>query len=82
MWLMIKLEFSYTNTFQNNIYAFLIMFMLMDIALENILVRVVMSEAILVSPILGSFSVIEFIMSMGANNFENFLISYFIETGL
>lgn len=58
------------------------MFMLVDIALENILVRVVMSEAILVSPILGSFSVIEFIMSMGANNFENFLISYFIETGL
>lgn len=41
-----------------------------------------MSEAILVSPILGAFIIIEFLMTMGADDFQNFIISYFIEFGL
>ena len=66
---MLKLEFSYTEFFGRNIYTFLILFMILDIFLEQILTRVVMSEAILVSPILGAFIIIEFLMTMGADDF-------------
>lgn len=41
-----------------------------------------MGEALLTTPLLGCFVVMEFIMTMGANDFQSFIISYFIETGL
>lgn len=78
--LMLKLEYSYTKIFADNITTFLIAFMTMDIFIEQLLVRLVMSEALLVSPILGTFVVTEFIMTMGAEDFRSFIISYFIET--
>jgi len=43
--------------------------MTLDIFLEQFLTRVLMSEAILVSPILGAFIIIEFLMTMGADDF-------------
>jgi len=66
---MLKIEFSYTEFFGRNIYTFLILFMILDIFLEQFLTRVLMSEAILVSPILGAFIIIEFLMTMGADDF-------------
>ena len=36
----------------------------------------------MVSPILGSFVITEFIMTMGAEDLKAFIISYFIETGI
>jgi len=80
--LLVKLQFSYTKMFSDNIYTFLILFMIMDIILEQLLNRVIMSESLLVSPILGAFVITEFIMTMGADDFQNFIISYFIETAL
>jgi hypothetical protein len=50
---MIKVEFSYTDTFSQNIYVFLAIFMILDIIFEQILTRVIMNEALLVSPIIG-----------------------------
>jgi hypothetical protein len=79
IFLMYKVEFSYTKIFSNNITFFLTAFMVLDILTEQILVRQVMSEALLVSPMLGTFVVTEFIMTMGANDFRSFIISYFIE---
>ena len=58
------------------------MFMLLDIVLEQLFVRLIMSEALLVSPILGTFVITEFIMTMGAEDLRAFIISYFIETGI
>lgn len=46
------------------------------------MVRLVMSEALLVSPILGSFVITEFIMTMGAEDLQSFIISFFIESGI
>jgi len=80
--IMLKIQFSYTKIFQDNIYTFLVAFMIMDIILEQILNRIIMAESLLVSPILGAFVIIEFIMTMGAYDFQNFIISYFIETSL
>ena len=50
---MIKLEFSYTEVFGKNILTFLVIFMILDIFIEQLLTRVIMSEALLVSPLLG-----------------------------
>lgn len=54
--------------------------MLGDIVIEQLLVRLIMAEALLVSPILGTFVVTEFIMTMGAEDLQSFIISYFIES--
>ena len=80
--LLIKLKFSYTTIFSENIYTFLIVFMIMDIILEQLLSRVIMAETILVAPVLGAFVITEFITTMGAEDFYNFIVSYFIETSL
>ena len=53
--------------------------MVMDMVLEQILVRLVMSEALLVSPLLGTFVITEFIMTMSSEDLLAFVISYFIE---
>ena len=53
--------------------------MVIDILTEQILVRQVMSEALLVSPMLGTLVVMEFICTMGASDFRSFIVSYFIE---
>ena len=88
MWLVIaafvmqKIQFSYTQTFQSNIYTFLVVFMVTDIILEQILTRMVMSESLLVTPIVAAFNVIEFVMKMGAVDFQSFVIFFFIETAL
>ena len=44
------------------------------------LTRLVMNEALLVTPVLGTFVITEFIMTMGAEDFSAFIVSYFIET--
>lgn len=77
-WMLLKIEFSYTQIFTNNIQAVLIMFMMFDIILEQILVRSILQEALLVAPLLGSFTIVEFIMTMGANDLKAFIFSYFI----
>ena len=77
-----KIQFSYTQTFQSNINTFLAVFIITDIILEQILTRIVMSESLLVTPILVAFNVIEFVMTMSAVDFQNFVISFFIETAL
>ena len=67
--LMVKLEFSYTRIFGKNILLFLIFFTVSDLITEQLLLRVFMSEALLVSPLMGSIIITEFIMTMGADDF-------------
>ena len=66
--------------FAANITTFLIMFVALDIFIEQLLTRLVMSEALLVTPVLGTFVITEFVMTMGAEDFRAFILSYFIET--
>lgn len=82
LFLMVKLEFSYTEIFGRNILTFLIIFTFVDILIEQLLTRIIMSEALLVAPVLGSFVLTEFIMTMGAEDFQSFIVSYFIEISL
>ena len=71
--LMVRLEFSYSELFGKNIMEFLVLSTIGDLVLEQLLTRVVMSEALLVSPILGAVVTTEFIMTMGAENFQSFI---------
>ena len=82
MFLMVKLEFSYTKMYASNIIIWLIIFIVMDIFIEQLLVRVVFEEALLIAPVFGSFLVVEFIMTMGAESFQEFIFSHFIETAI
>ena len=45
------MEYSYTKIFQNNIQYFLVMFLFIDIVNEQLLTRLIMSEALLVAPL-------------------------------
>ena len=78
--LLVKIELAYTEVFQNNIILFLIMLMMLDIIFEQILVRLIMGEALLVSPINGAFVFSELIMTLGAKNFQSFMLSFCVET--
>lgn len=69
LFLMVKLEFSYSELFGKNILAFLVLFTVLDLIVEQLLTRLLMSEALLVSPILGAIVTTEFIMTMGADDF-------------
>jgi len=50
---MIKLEFSYSTTFANNIIPCQIIFTFLDIMIEQILTRIVMGEALMTAPLLS-----------------------------
>jgi len=67
--LLIKLEFSYTNMFGKNIMKFLLFFTGLDLVMEQLLTRIFISEALLITPILGAIIITEFIMTMGADDF-------------
>lgn len=54
--------------------------MFLDIILEQIFQRLILQEALLVSPLLGTFVVTEFIMTMGAEDLRAFINSYLIES--
>lgn len=41
-----------------------------------------MSEALLVSPILGAVVTTEFITTMGADDFQRFIVAYFTQTAI
>jgi len=50
---MIKLEFSYSTTFANNIILWQIIFTFLDIVIEQVLTRIVMGEALMTAPLLS-----------------------------
>jgi hypothetical protein len=60
----------------------LVVFAVVDLLLEQVLTRLLMSEALLVSPILGAVVVSEFITTMGADDFEGFIVAYAAQTAI
>lgn len=66
---MLKLEFSYTDAFGNNIIMFQIFFTFLDIFIEQLITRIIMGEALMATPLLSVFTSLEFVMTMGANDF-------------
>ena len=56
MFLMVKMEFSYTDIFGKNILYFQVGFTFLDVLIEQIITRLVMGEALLSTPILSYHS--------------------------
>ena len=71
-------EFSYSSTFANNVYTFIVAFkiiqMLMDMLMESIL-----REHLMVNPLVCVIEMTEMLVTMGADSFMDFTLSYFVE---
>jgi hypothetical protein len=74
-----KLEFSYTRMFGRNLQICLIFFAVFDLIVEQLLTRIFMSEALLISPILGAVVTSEFVTTLGSQNFQEFILAYFMQ---
>jgi hypothetical protein len=74
-------EFSYSDTFSSNVYLIIVVFkfvqMLLDLVMEGL-----MRELLLVAPLLVVIGVTEALVTMGANDFRDFIVSFFVELSL
>jgi hypothetical protein len=71
-------EFSYSYTFENYVYTFIIIFKLVQMLVDMVLASF-MRENLLISPLLVVIEVTEMLVTMGASSFIDFVTSYFIE---
>ncbi|CAM9426180.1 unnamed protein product, partial [Ectocarpus fasciculatus] len=71
-------EFSYSNTFATYVYQFIVGFkiaqMFMDLVLEGLL-----RELLMVAPLLVIVGITEQLVTMGAEDFKDFVVSFFVE---
>lgn len=79
VFLVFILEFSYSHSFADNQYLFIIIFkvvqMFIDLAMAHLL-----RENLLIAPIMVLIELTEVIITMGAENFTDFVVAYFVET--
>ena len=77
VFLSVVLQVSYSPFFARNIYACTVFFKMLQAGLD-IVVTWVMGEWLTSSPLMVAMMVIQYVISMGAAIFEEFLLSYFI----
>lgn len=75
---MIVIEFSYSATFSDNVYQLIIFFKViqkwMDYFFEDML-----KEMLMINPLVILVTVTEGLITMGADDFSDFILSYFVE---
>ena len=64
--------------FEEYIVLFLFFFMLIDMTLDQLMLRIILHEGLLICPINASIVVNEFIMTLGAKGLEDFLVAQMI----
>ena len=77
VFLSVVLQVSYSPFFARNIYACTVFFKMLQAGLD-IVVTWVIGEWLTSSPLMVAMMVIQYVISMGAAIFEEFLLSYFI----
>ena len=77
VFLSVVLQISYSPFFARNIYASTVAFKMLQAGLD-IVVTWVMGEWLTSSPLMVAMMVVQYVISMGAAIFEEFLLSYFI----
>ena len=82
MLITIRLEFSYSEAFKQNIFGFLFGFMILDIVLYHLLSRLIFGELLLVSPFYTCLSTNKLVISLASENFIQFLQYFLFTTGL
>lgn len=79
--LMCLWEFSYSETFKNNLFRFKVLFQLLQVVLDLILSSV-MGDRLLAAPILVSIQTAELLITCGAHNFVDFALVFLLEVAL
>ncbi|KAK1733572.1 IPT/TIG domain-containing protein [Skeletonema marinoi] len=79
--LMCVWEFSYSETFKNNLFRFKVLFQMMQILLDLILSSI-MGDRLLAAPLLVSIQMAEMLITCGAHNFVDFTLVFLLEVAL
>ena len=79
--LMVVWELSYSDFFAAYIYQFIVGFKIAQMLIDQLLASF-MKENLLIAPLMVAVEVTEFMITMGASNLVEFLISYFVELAL
>jgi len=79
--LLIIWEFSYSPIFEEWVYEIIIIFKIAQIFMDMILAEM-LRENLMVAPLLIAIEVTEIMVTMGASDFMDFVISYFVELSM
>jgi hypothetical protein len=79
--LLVVWELSYSDFFAQYIYQFIVGFKMAQMLVDQLLASF-MKENLLIAPLMVAVEVTEFMITMGAANLVEFLISYFVELAL
>ena len=71
-------EFSYSSTFETYVYQFIVLFKIIQMIMDHVLGDL-MKEAFLLAPLMVVIEVSEILITMGASDFIDFTLSFFVE---
>lgn len=74
--MMAHIEFSYSTIFGLYTNEFILIFVIIYFCLEHFLLEPILGEDLVIVPIMGATDIMCDIVTMGASNFINFLLSY------
>eukprot|EP01029_Cantina_marsupialis_P009699 TRINITY_DN2249_c0_g1_i2.p1 TRINITY_DN2249_c0_g1~~TRINITY_DN2249_c0_g1_i2.p1 ORF type:complete len:4493 (+),score=1584.60 TRINITY_DN2249_c0_g1_i2:343-13821(+) len=74
-------EFSYSHWFSDNQYQFIVLFKIIQMIFDMIL-GAYMRENLLIAPLMVMIELTEILVTMGAEDFTDFTVAYFVETAL
>ncbi|CAE7578936.1 unnamed protein product, partial [Symbiodinium microadriaticum] len=78
LFMMVVIEFSYSATFADSVYMYIVLFKVcqkwMDYFFEDML-----KEMLMINPLVILYTVTEGLITMGADDFSDFILSYFVE---
>ena len=76
--LLISIEFSYSNLFNQNQWYVIIAFKVAEIPI-NYLLRLTLQESLLTMPMQVIVDLVQFMITIGASNFVNFIIGFAVQ---
>ena len=76
--LLCKMEFSYSSLFEENLFLYVFLFKLIQIASE-LIIEELLREHLMAAPLVVLVQVTKSVVTMGASDFVEFMLSHFIE---
>eukprot|EP00804_Cyclotella_cryptica_P031375 CCRYP_012196-RE/>CCRYP_012196-RE protein AED:0.02 eAED:0.02 QI:303/0.85/0.87/1/0.71/0.62/8/63/3730 len=75
------IEFSYSDSFKNHIYRFVVLFRFCSFSFD-VLMSNVIKEKLLIAPLMVLIQMIEVLITIGARDFVEFAMSFFIKNAM
>jgi hypothetical protein len=76
--MMIAIQFSFSDTFGTNVYLFIILFKIFQKYMDSFFLDM-LKEQLMIVPLVVLYTSVEGLMTMGADSFSSFILSYFVE---